>query len=174
MTPADWSAVTRRVVAEAAAAHPHDVVLDIGAGRGELSRALAPSVRRVVAYDSDPQCSSLGNIEVVRGPIVRPDCAGVSVVVMNDTLSRLSPEEQTALLIHLGEQLADRALLVIGDVMWSLPKDTIDEPEQFGEHVQNARTTGAVEADLRKAGFLPDVHRFGVGRAVIISLRGPR
>lgn len=176
MSPAEWSQVTERVVIQAAAAHPHDVVLDVGAGLGSLSRALAPHVKRVVAFGARDEVERPlpENIEVQIGTLVSPPCAGVSVVVMNDTLSRLVPSDQARLIAHLGRSLPDRALLVIGDVLWSIPQNDIDEPEQFGTDVRNARTIAAVETELRAAGFLPDAHRFGVGRAVLICLKAAR
>ena len=55
--------------------------------------------------------------------------------------------------------------------MWSMPADRIDEPEQFGDDITHAPTTATLERLVREAGFLPDLHRFGVGRAVCIALR---
>ncbi len=170
----DWSAVTQRVVVDAAATHPDDVVLDYRAGPGGLTLALSPRVRQVIAFDDvDRLARPLPtNVTVRTGDLVKPPVDGVSVVVMNDALRRLSPGDQGVLLAHLGNNLPPRALLVIGDVMWSFPVEDIDEPGQFGDEVQWAPATAALESRLRAAGFLPDTHRFGVGRGVVIALRG--
>ena len=153
----DWSEVTRRVAVEAASPHPEDVVLVIGSDAGVVD-ALRPRVRRVEILPLSPTVSVP---------------AGVSVVVLHDALRRLAPEGQAALLRRLGAALPPRALLVIGDVMWSMPRSMVDEPEQFGDAIEHASTVEALERQLRSAGFLPDTHRFGVGRAVCIALRGP-
>ncbi len=170
----DWSAVTARVVVEAAAAHPDDVVIDVGCGRGALTLALAPRVREVVAFDETDRLPRPlpGNVRIATGKLAEPPVEGASVVVMNDALRRMAPREQSALIALLGRAIPSRGLLVIGDVMWSMPAATIDEPEQFGPAIEHAPEVTAVERQLRSAGFLPDTHRFGVGRAVIIALRG--
>ncbi len=170
----DWSAVTARVVVEAAAAHRDDVVVDLGCGSGALALSLAPRVREVIAFDEvDHLPRPLpANVRVATGKLSEPPVKGASVVVMNDALRRLPPREQAALIAELGKAIPSRGLLVIGDVMWSLPVAMIDEPEQFGDAVAHAPEVATVERQLRSAGFLPDTHRFGVGRAVIIALRG--
>jgi 23S rRNA (adenine-N6)-dimethyltransferase len=43
-----------RTVIEAAAVKPDDLVYEVGAGRGRLTRALVPLCREVVAYEVDP------------------------------------------------------------------------------------------------------------------------
>jgi hypothetical protein len=93
------------------------------------------------------------------------------VIVLHDELRRHPPTFQRELLLHLGRAAGRRTLLVIGDVMWSMPADRIDEPEQFGDDITHAPTTATLERLVREAGFLPDLHRFGVGRAVCIALR---
>jgi len=170
----DWSAVTARVVVEAAAAHPDDLVLDLGCGRGALALALAPRVREVVAFDEvDHLPRPLPhNLRVATGPLGDPPVARASVVVMNDALRRLPPPGQSALIALLGRSIPPRGLLVVGDVMWSMPPAMIDEPGQYGAATEHAPEVATVERQLRSAGFLPDTHRFGVGRAVIIALRG--
>lgn len=170
----DWSAATARVVVDAAAAHPDDVVLDYAGGQGSLARALASRVRRVVLFDDTDRAERPlpPNVTVATGSLLAPPVDGVTVVVMNDALRRLARDDQARLLAHLGRSMPRRALLVIGDVMWSVPPEIVDEPEQFGDDLRWAPTVTALERDLRAAGFLPDTHRLGVGRGVVIALRG--
>lgn len=144
MTPADWTAATARVVVEACAAHPDDVVLAAGPGLD----ALAGKVRRVV----------------------RTPEPGLSIVALNDVLGTLPEGEQRALLARYASALPKRGLLVIGDVLYSLPRESIDEPEQYGD-APHAPALSALEKHLRELGFLPDTHRFGPARAVIIALK---
>ena len=166
----DWSDVTRRVVIEAAAPHPEDVVLVIGGDWGVVS-GLAPRVRRVVVSTGEERPVLRENVEVVApsSPIHVP--TGTSVVVLHDSLRRMPKPAQAALLDALGAALPRRALLVLGDVFWSVPFSAVDEPEQYGDDIASAPTVAELERWLRSAGFLPDVHRFGVGRAVCVALR---
>lgn len=175
----DWSEVTARVVIEAAAAHPQDVVLDLGGGEGTIALALAPHVREVVVVDRDAdalarlRAKAPANIRLLQGDMRQPPkVPGVSVVILHDALRYLTPAEQAALFQTLGRMLPPRALLVVGDVMWSMPLAMVDEPAQFGPDITHAPTTQQIEKWSRDAGFLPDLHRFGVGRAVLIALKG--
>ena len=154
----DWSAVTRRVAVEAVEAHPEDVVAEIGGG-GVLA-GLAGRVRRGISVD-------LARAEAVGGWWE----AGISVVVMHDALRMLPPDRQARLIAEIGRRMAARGLLVIGDVVWSMPPEQLDEPEQYGAPLAYAPTASALEQMARSAGFLPDLHRFGPGRAVLIALR---
>ncbi len=168
----DWSAITRRVVLAAAAPHPDDVVLLLG-DDWEVATNLAGRVAQVVVRST------------VVGPPVPPNVVvqlgldwlaapppGTSVVVMHDSLRTLGPDAQHRLIKALGAALSPRALLVVGDVMWSMPLGVIDRPEQYGEGIQHAPTVVGFELLIRESGFLPDTHRFGVGRAVCVALRG--
>lgn len=167
----DWSDVTRRVVVEAAAPHPEDRVFVIG-DDWALVEAITPRVGRVEVRSVREAPPGLGGVVGSMGPLLPITVpAGTSVVVMHDALRTLVPADQRRLLVALGRQLPPRALLVVGDVMWSMPPEMVDEPGQFGEGVADAPTVADVERWLREAGFLPDTHRFGVGRAVCIALR---
>lgn len=173
----DWSAVALRVVVEACTAHPQDVVLILGAGDGALARALAPRVRRVVVVDPHPPplADLPPNVELRAGDLLRPPTIeGLSVVALHWSFRRLPPAEQPALIRALGALLPPRGLLVLGDILWSMPAEMIDEPEQYGDHLEHAPTARQAEGWLRRAGFLPDVHRFGPAVTVIIALRDGR
>lgn len=172
----NWSEVTARVVVEACAAHPEDMVVDLGCGDGSLARELAPRVKQVIGVDRQRDAGWAGAPANVR--FVQEDLRqftlppGTSVVLLHDVVRLLSKRERAALITRLGRQMQQRALLVIGDVMWSMPRDMVDEPEQYGSPLGEPPTTKEIEAEVRAAGFLPDLHRFGVGRAVIIALKG--
>jgi ubiquinone/menaquinone biosynthesis C-methylase UbiE len=179
----DWSEVTSRVVLEAVDAHPEDRVLELGCGAGELARALASRVLEVVAVDSDAarlakaREGAPANVRFVQDNLLNlakfwP--LKTSVVLLHDVLRLLEPSEQRALFMQLGRLLPERGLVVVGDIVWSMPYDLIDEPEQYGENQHWAPTAAALESMARSAGFLPDLHRFGVGRAVLIALKGPK
>lgn len=172
----NWSEVTARVVVEACAAHPEDEVVDLGCGDGALAKELAPRVKTVLGIDrvrSPKWADAPRNVRFVEGDLREVTLpAGTSVVLLHDVVRLLPKRERAALITRLGRQMRQRALLVIGDVMWSLPRDMVDEPEQYGSPLGEPPTTKEIEAEVRAAGFLPDLHRFGVGRAVIIALKG--
>jgi hypothetical protein len=153
MSGTDWAAVTGRVVVEACSATPEDVVLYLG--DDAVASALAPRVGTLVRRDD----------------LVDPP-AGLSIICMHGWLRRRPPEAQRAALQAAARLLPPRGLLVVGDVMWSLPFAMIDEPEQFGDTITHAQTTSTVEKWAREEGFLPDMHRFGPGAAVLIAIRG--
>lgn len=174
----NWSEVAERVVVEACTAHPEDVVLQLGLGSGAIARALSPNVKHV--YVRDPDATRIAaaregapsNVTYEVGDLRSPPRpTGLSVVCMHDSLRLLPGPQQRALIVRLGELVPPRGLLVIGDVMWSLPKDMIDEPEQYGERLEHVQTTKVLEGWVREAGFLPDLHRFGPAVGVLIALR---
>ncbi len=150
----DWAGVTGRVVVEACSATPEDVVLYCG--DDAVAADLAPRVRTLVCRDA-----------IADAP------PGLSIVCLHGWLRRRRPEEQRAALRAAGKLLPTRGLLVVGDVMWSLPAATIDEPEQFGDAIEHVQTTATIEAWAREAGFVPDLHRFGPGVAVLVAIKGP-
>jgi hypothetical protein len=139
------------VAVEATCADPRDVVLVLG--DAALAAALDGRVGRVESGHA------------LRAP------PGLSVVVAHDWLRRRAPSAQRAFFLDASRVLPRRGLLVVGDVMWSVDPAMVDEPEQFGDGVERAPTTRSVEQWARDAGFLPDLHRFGVGRAVLVALR---
>jgi len=74
----------RDLIAEAAAVDANDEVLEVGAGVGTLTLALAPRCRRLVAVELDRNLmpalrdviAGLGNVELVQADILRFDVAG--------------------------------------------------------------------------------------------------
>jgi hypothetical protein len=150
--PVDWRALAARVIVEACAAHPEDTVFLIG----------DPSVAEALAVRAG---------RVVRGERLADAPEGTSIVVLHWTFRRFSKVAQEALLVEAANLLPPRGLLVIGDLMWSFPLDQIDAPEQFGDAYADAPTCAALEAAVRRAGFLPDLHRFSPGVGVMVAVR---
>ncbi len=150
----DWAGVTGRVVVEACSATAEDIVLYCG--DDAVAVELSGRVGTLVRHDS----------------LAAPP-AGLSIIALHGWLRRRPPAEQRAVIQEAGRLLPPRGLLVIGDVMWSLPAESIDEPEQFGDAIAHVQTTSTIEGWARAAGFVPDLHRFGPGVAVLIALRGP-
>jgi len=74
----------RDLIAEAAAIDANDEVLEVGAGVGTLTLALAPRCRRLVAVELDRNLmpalrdviAGLGNVELVQADILRFDVVG--------------------------------------------------------------------------------------------------
>lgn len=172
----DWKEATARVVLAGCEPHPEDVALVLGWGGGEVARALAATIREVVVLDPGPPAPDLPpNLRWVVGPLtVPPVVKDLSVVAAHWTYRHLDPAAQKAVVAQVARLLPERGLLVIGDVMWSLPFDMIDEPEQYGDGIRHAPTTAAIEQLVRSEGFLPDLHRFGPGVAVLIALKAAR
>lgn len=174
----NWSEAAARVVIEACNAHPEDVALDLGCGDGRIALALAERVKEVVGIDRD--AAAITRARGAAPPNVRfevgdmrdpPKVAGLSLVCVHDALRYLAPTEQRTFLRKMASLLPPRGLLVIGDVMWSMPREQIDEPEQFGPDLAHVQPTRTLENWVREAGFLPDLHRFGPAIGVIIALR---
>ncbi|GIJ23288.1 ErmE/ErmH/ErmO/ErmR family 23S rRNA (adenine(2058)-N(6))-methyltransferase [Micromonospora lutea] len=92
---ADPSAVRRFI--DAARPDPHGLVLEVGAGRGQLTRPLAARCGRLTAYEVDP----------VAGTELARVCAALPNVThrQSDFLSAVAPEEEFA---------------VVGNIPWSL------------------------------------------------------
>jgi len=86
-------------------------VLEIGAGLGFLTRALAERARRVIAVEKDPRLvkilrSSLPDVEVVEADFLRYDVKSAQVVVSNVPYSISSP-----LTFKIAEMEFERAVL---------------------------------------------------------------
>jgi len=84
------SRVLQRMVAHAQLSR-RDVVLEIGAGIGNLTRLLAERAGRVIAIESDPRLVEIlrdrvegsGNVEVIRGDALRVEFPSFNKVVAN-------------------------------------------------------------------------------------------
>lgn len=79
----DHGALAR--IVDAAELGPDDIVIEVGPGRGVLTRALAARVRRVIAVELDAalcrelerEIAALGNVTIVQGDILGTDVAAL-------------------------------------------------------------------------------------------------
>ncbi len=169
----NWPESTGRVILEACNPDPQDIAFVLG--WSPIVDELARAVAEVVVVDPEARAALPGNARYHRAPIDQPpDLGSASMVLAHWSWRTLPPARQQALARRLGQGLRERALLVIGDVIWSFPPDSIDEPEQFGDKLEFAPTADALTAMVRDAGFLPDLHRFGPAVGVMIALRANR
>ena len=126
-----FQALERRIV-ELAAPAADDVVLDVGAGTGLLTLALAPHVRSVWALDISPAMieylrvkvtsSGFENVEGFVGSAVSVPLvdASVDLVVSNYCLHHLDDDGKRRALAEMHRVLKPGGKVVIGDMMFGL------------------------------------------------------
>jgi ubiquinone/menaquinone biosynthesis C-methylase UbiE len=135
-TPA-FAALQQRVF-EKAEPVADDVVVDLGAGTGLLTLALAPYVRRVIAVDISPSMlARLGehaaeacvtNVSLVEADLrVLPlEDDSVTLAVSNYTFHHLADPDKELALAEVRRVLAPGGRLVVCDMMFSLSFESRD------------------------------------------------
>jgi len=120
----------RTAVLDAAFLSGGERVLDLGAGSGFLSLAMAPRVREVVAVDisdamlerlqADAQEAGLVNVEVQVADLAALECPAnsVDVIVSSYALHHLTDVDKSALVARAHEWLRPGGRLVIADMMF--------------------------------------------------------
>lgn len=114
----------RRRLDDALAALPRDleprVVVDYGAGDGELARRLAErfSQARVVAFEPAPEFAAAARLRLgTRGEVVEDEDAlpeAADLVVCTEVFEHLPPEQEVAALERIGGMLGANGRLLIG------------------------------------------------------------
>lgn len=105
-----------------------DIVLDLGAGTGAVSFALAPRVKRVIAVDisesmlaearKKAEDANIGNIEFVVGDFLQPNVSEkVDAIVSNIALHHLTDEDKAKAIANMAGLLNDKGRIVLGDVI---------------------------------------------------------
>ena len=147
--------------------------------RAELSVELARSSKRLIGLDLSPAMlavahervsqSGLNNIELKEQDFRNlPALGDVSLVVSNYAIHHLSLAEKRSLFSQIADLLPERGVFVMGDIMWSLPIEQVDEPEQFyNPEVDDPSSVEELVTALEACGFRCEVLRLSPGVGVI-------
>jgi ubiquinone/menaquinone biosynthesis C-methylase UbiE len=181
-----WRRAAGRVVVAAANPSEGDVILDLGCGTGEVSVVLARRAKQLIGIDISPamleiaaqrvKSEGVDNVELRTGDFCTlPALSGISLVVSNYAIHHLSLDEKTRLFRQIFDLLPEKGLFVMGDVMWSMDIDQIDEPEQFfNPEVDDPSMVDELVEALEECGFTTEVLRLSPGVGVIEAWKQPQ
>lgn len=162
----------------------NSVLLELGCGTGRFTHMLAPHVQRSIALDCSPNMLRMARERTPAAPRVLwtpgdirelPETAGVNTVVMCNTVRYLDPDERTKLFKTLHRRLPIGGLLVIGDLLWSMPPDMIEGAEDWQDDDWSyVVRVGVLERQLKAAGFDTYAKRMHPAIGVIRAAKIPR
>jgi ubiquinone/menaquinone biosynthesis C-methylase UbiE len=158
-----WNRDMHQVVLNYSELDENSVLLELGCGTGRFTHMLAPHVQRSIAIDCAPNMLRMARERTPPAPRVQwtagdlrdlPPTAGVNTVVMCNTIRYLDADERTVLFLDLHRRLPIGGLLVIGDLLWSMPPNMVEGAEEWqDEDWSYSLRVGAVERQLQAAGF---------------------
>jgi len=160
------------------------VLLELGCGTGRFSHMLAPHLKRAFAVDCAPNMLRMArerspaqaNVSWLPGDVRDlPPTPGIDTVIACSVLRYLDPGERAALYAELHQRLRPGGLLVIGDLLWSMPPDMIDGVDGWLDgHLAHTLMADETERALQAVGFDTFVKRMHPALAVIRAARMPR
>ena len=104
-----------------------------------------------------------------------PPLKDISLVVSNYAIHHLTMDEKRTLFSQVADLLPEKGVFVMGDVMWSLPLDQIDEPEQFyNPDIDLPSPVDEMVEALESCGFLCEALRLSPGVGVIEAWKQPQ
>ena len=178
-----WDRDVHQQVLQYAELDHESSLLELGCGTGRFSHLLAQHLKQAIAVDCAPnmlrmardRAPSAHNIHWLPADMRKlPPTPDIDTVVMCHSLRYLDKAERAALFAELHRRLPVGGLLIIGDLLWSMPPDLIEGAEGWLDE-QWAYTMMAddVERALRGAGFDTFVKRMHPALSVIRAARMP-
>jgi ubiquinone/menaquinone biosynthesis C-methylase UbiE len=162
----------------------NSVLLELGCGTGRFTHMLAPHVQRSIAIDCAPNMLRMARERTPAAPRVLwlpgdirelPATEGVNTVVMCNVVRYLDPEERDALFRELHRRLPIGGLLIIGDLLWSMPPDMIEGVDGWlDEELAHVVRVGVLERQLKAAGFDTYAKRMHPAVGVLRAAKIPR
>jgi len=158
-------------------------LLELGCGTGRFTHLLGTVVQRAIAIDAAPRMLEQARARTPKHPHVLwlnadlrdlPETAGIDTIVMCHVLRYLDEDERLSLFQTLASRLPVSGLLVIGDLLWSMPPDMVEGADDWlnpaNAHVLMASD---IEKSLQKAGFDTYVKRMHPAISVIRAAKLP-
>jgi SAM-dependent methyltransferase len=178
---ARWQRTASQVALDRVETDARDVLLDLGCGDGALLAALGPHLREGLGVDCAPAALALARAALAGSPHLRvaagdlrdpPELPGLSTVLMAHSLRYLDAPERAELFALLHARLPVDGLLVVADLIWSVPPQQVDGADDWLDaELAHVLHHDALDAALRRAGFLTRSERLHPAVAVIRALK---
>jgi len=158
-------------------------LLELGCGTGRFTHLLGPVVQRAVAIDASPRMLQQARARDPKHPHVLwlnadmrtpPETTGIDTIVMCHAVRYLDKDERTQLFETLAGRLPVSGLLIIGDLLWSMPPDMVEGAEDWldSKHA-HVLMADKVEKELQSVGFDTFVKRMHPAISVIRAAKLP-
>ena len=175
-----WADLVRSRAIERAEVDHGDVVLDLGSGDGRVLEALQPHIARGVGVEGDPARRAAAQarcpaVAFVDGDLCTPPLLeGLSTVLSIFSLRLLPPTAREALARTLAARLPAGGLWVIGDILFSVNPEQIDEIDGWFDPVHDhVVMVDPLEEMLKGCGFTVWTERLHPALAVVVARRRP-
>ncbi len=178
-----WDRDMHQEVLNNAELQDHSVLLELGCGTGRFTHLLAPHLKGAFAIDCAPNMLRMARertpasdtVQWIPGDIRSlPPTPGIDTAVMCNTLRYLDADERRALYKTIYDRLPLAGLLVIGDLLWSMPPDMVEGAEDWQDAAWSYTLMASeVERELQKIGFDTFVRRMHPAISVVRASKVP-
>lgn len=147
-----WRHTATNVLLTRCEADKDDVVLDLGCGTGNVTKTLAPHVKRIVGLDVSPrmldraQVDAPSNAEFRQGDLRKPPhVLGLTHITACYALTALTQTERRALWDQCWRMLKPGGMLVVADLFWTVPPEQVDADFFEDDWMQSVSATEEME-----------------------------
>lgn len=176
-----WLRTASQVALDRTETDGSDVVMDLGCGEGALLSAMGAHVRAGVGVDLSPAALALARLHLRDQPHLRVEAGdvrdpplvdGLTTVLAAHVLRYLDPAERGALFRLLHARLPPDGLLVVADLIWSMPPDQVDGVDGWLDPAHEyVLLHDTLRDDLQQAGFSTRSERLHPAIAVVRALK---